>query len=105
MNSLAITYISYVIHTSLVVSCFLKLSFVRPFVRHRLATGESRDGSYRKRGKPLASRSREGRGEGPTFNLIDRSVAYHPMLDVPEVFMWISGSVILHIGQLDEVPL
>ncbi|MED6139539.1 hypothetical protein PIB30_084757 [Stylosanthes scabra] len=62
--------------------------------------GEGRDGSYRKRGKQLASRSRKGRRERPTFNFIDRSVAYHSMLEVPEVFIWIGGSVIVHIGHL-----
>ncbi|MED6127451.1 hypothetical protein PIB30_088271 [Stylosanthes scabra] len=43
--------------------------------------------------KALASQSLEGYGEGPTFNFIDRSVAYRPMLNVPEVFMWIGVSM------------
>ncbi|MED6178621.1 hypothetical protein PIB30_109370, partial [Stylosanthes scabra] len=47
--------------------------------------GEGRDGFCRKQGKPLASRSREGRGEGSTFNFIDRSAVYHSMLEVPEL--------------------
>ncbi|MED6172948.1 hypothetical protein PIB30_054692 [Stylosanthes scabra] len=42
-------------------------------------------------------------GEGPTFDLIHRVVANHPMLEVVEVDVWVGGSVIFHIGWLDEV--
>ncbi|MED6135023.1 hypothetical protein PIB30_042346 [Stylosanthes scabra] len=67
--------------------------------------GIARDGTRRQGGEPLTRRSGKSGREGSTFDLVDRTVTDHPVLEIIEMDMGVGGSVVFHVGSPTSVAV